>query len=240
MFDNPNYLLSIQKTKIKGKGYPYDIPSLSSLKELFFDGPVTFFTGENGSGKSTLLEAIAIGMGLNPEGGSKHFHFATEETHSHLHEDLKMIRGIKRPRDSYFLRAESFYNVASEIDRIGDNIHLAYGNQSLHTKSHGESFMTLLEKRLLGKGFYLFDEIESGISPSRQMEALTHIHRLVKNSSQFIISTHSPILLSYPNADIYDFSDKGIRKINFEETDPFRVTKDFLNNYQHMQKILFE
>ncbi|WP_226333845.1 AAA family ATPase [Echinicola marina] len=230
---------SIRKKKTNMRGYPYDIPALSSLKELSFDRPVTFFVGENGSGKSTLLEAIAIGMGLNPEGGSRHFHFATEETHSLLFEDLKMIRGITRPKDSYFLRAESFYNVASEIDRIADDIHLAYGNRSLHTRSHGESFMTLLEKRLLGKGFYLFDEIESGISPSKQMEALVHIHRLVKNNSQFIISTHSPILLSYPHADIYDFSNKGIRKINYEETDTFRVTKDFLNNYQHMQKILF-
>jgi len=238
--NNPNFVISIIKSEQTPEGFPYTIPSIFELKELSFDKPVTFFVGENGSGKSTLLEAIAVNLGLNAEGGSRNFNFRTTESHSQLYENLKIIRGHKRPKDSYFLRAESFYNVATEIDEIKDDILKYYGNKSLHTISHGESFMTILEKRLFGNGLYLFDEIESALSPSRQMQALAHMHSLVNRNSQFIIATHSPILLSYPNAVIYEFSEKGIQATEYENTEAYRVTKDYLTNYKHMQKLLFD
>ncbi|WP_143961828.1 AAA family ATPase [Litoribacter populi] len=236
---NLNYIQEIRKLGTKSTEYPYSIPSISKLKQLKFDKPITFFVGENGSGKSTLLEAIAINSGLNPEGGSRNFNFNTSDTHSSLHENIKLIKSHIRPKDSYFLRAESFYNVATEIDEIKDDIHKYYGNKSLHTISHGESFMTILEKRLFGNGLYLFDEIESALSVNRQIEALAFIHSLIVRNSQFIIATHSPILLSYPGADIFEFTDQGIQAIRYEDTEAYRVTKNYLTNYKHMQKALF-
>ncbi|AGA80244.1 AAA family ATPase [Echinicola vietnamensis] len=236
---NQNFLTSLKLYFGHKKGYPYDIPSLSNVKELSFECPVTFFVGENGSGKSTLLEAIAVGMGLNAEGGSKNFNFSTHESHSTLSEDITFIKGYRKPKDSFFLRAESFYNVASEIDRLGGDIHQQYGNRSLHSRSHGESFLALMENRFRGNGFYLFDEIESALSPSRQLDALAQMDRLVKQKSQVIMATHSPILLAYPNACIFEFSHQGIKMVPYEETETYRVTKDFLMNYKHIQHVLF-
>ncbi|QDH81007.1 AAA family ATPase [Echinicola soli] len=237
---NQNFLTSLETHFGNKKGYPYDIPSLANLKELSFEAPVTFFVGENGSGKSTLLEAIGVGMSLNAEGGSKNFNFSTQESHSALSADIKFIKGYRNPKDSFFLRAESFYNVASEIDRLAGGIHKHYGNRSLHSRSHGESFLALMENRFRGNGFYLLDEIESALSPARQLDALAQIDRLVKQRSQFIIATHSPILLAYPNAHILEFSHQGIQKTPYEETETYRVTKDFLANYKHIQHVLFD
>ena len=142
--------------------YPYTVPALAGFSGLRFRRPVTFIVGENGMGKSTLLEAIAVKAGFNAEGGSKNFRFATRETHSPLYGNLVLGRGLQ-PRDGYFLRAESFYNVATEIDQIADGIHRYYGDKSLHRQSHGESFLSLLEHRLRGNGLYIFDEPEAGI-----------------------------------------------------------------------------
>ena len=177
--------------------YPYTVPALAGFSGLRFRRPVTFIVGENGMGKSTLLEAIAVKAGFNAEGGSKNFRFATRETHSPLYGNLVLGRGLQ-PRDGYFLRAESFYNVATEIDQIADGIHRYYGDKSLHRQSHGESFLSLLEHRLRGNGLYIFDEPEAALSPSRQMYMLCRIKQLVESGSQFIVSTHSPIVMPTP------------------------------------------
>ncbi|WP_445946875.1 AAA family ATPase [Shewanella sp.] len=210
--------------------YPFTIPALTGFESLDFDADVTFFVGENGSGKSTLLEAIAVAMGLNAEGGNKNTHFATKASHSSLGDYLKTIKSFKKPKDSYFLRAESFYNLASYMEEEGREAYLgSYGGISLHQQSHGESFMATLLNKFRGQGLYLLDEPEAALSPSRQLAALSAIHQLVQDKSQFIIATHSPILLAYPRAKIYQFSATGITPINYQDTEHYQITKAFLN-----------
>ena len=216
--------------------YPFCIPAVKELDFLEFHPDVTFFVGENGSGKSTLLEAVAVAQGFNPEGGTKNSSFSTRETHSHLHHQLKSIKSFKRPRDGYFLRAESFYNLATLMDETG--YLQGYGGKSLHQQSHGESFMATLTNKLRGNGLYIMDEPEAALSPSRQLAALSAIHQLVEKNSQFIIATHSPILLAYPRAKIYQFSASGIHEVAYEETEHYAVTKDFLSRHQQMLAIL--
>jgi predicted ATPase len=173
--------------------YPFNMPAVRTLAEIEFAAPVTFFIGENGTGKSALLEAIAVVAGFNAEGGGKNFRFATRATHSPLHKYLRLIRSGVRPQDGFFLRAESFYNVATAAENYG--VEDAYGGQSLHEQSHGESFMALGLNRLKGKGLYFFDEPEAALSPTRQLSLLVAMQGLVERGSQFVIATHSPILL---------------------------------------------
>lgn len=219
--------------------YPYNIPSILNLDELQFSKSVTFITGENGSGKSTLVEALAINAGFNPEGGSRNFNFKTHDSHSKLYNKLKLVRSAYRNTDGYFLRAESFYNVASEIDNILDKGQITrnYGG-SLHECSHGESFLALVNKRLSGNGLYIFDEPESALSINSQFKLLVAINELVEKKSQFIIATHSPILLAYPGADIYKISGNGLKLVDYENTEQYRLTKYFLDNHKRMIKEL--
>jgi predicted ATPase len=205
------------------------------LEELEFRKSVTFIIGENGSGKSTLVEALAINAGFNPEGGSRNFNFRTQDSHSKLYHDIKLTRSPYRNTDGFFLRAESFYNVASEIDNILDKgqIKRNYGG-SLHERSHGESFLALVHNRLSGNGLYIFDEPESALSITSQLNLLIVIKELVEKESQFIIATHSPILMAYPEADIYHVSVNGLELINYEDTEQYRLTKYFINNYRKM------
>ncbi len=214
--------------------YPFSIPSIRDLHVLDFHPHVTFLVGENGVGKSTLIEAIAVAAGFNAEGGSKSFSFSTHDNVSELHEALRLIRGAQREKDGYFLRAESLYNVASEIDRLGSGLVDSYGGRSLHAQSHGESFMALALNRFRGQGLYILDEPEAALAPSRQLAMLVLVDQLVKEGgSQFVIATHSPILMAYPDATIYQLSvEGGIGQIAYEETEHFRVTRDFLNNRQ--------
>ena len=218
--------------------YPFSLPVVQNLETLRFHPDVTFFIGENGMGNSTLLEAIAQILRFNPEGGNKNTLFSTWETHSNLNDYLKSGKSFTVPKDGFFLRAESFYNVASYIDDTGYSG--AYGGKSLHEQSHGESFLSLLNYRFHGNGLYLLDEPEAALSPSRQLSALLLIDRLVKSNSQFIIATHSPIIMAYPSAKILLFSESGIHEVKYEETDNFKIAKDFLNNRQQMLKILLE
>ena len=224
--------------------YPFNIPALSKFSELEFNTPVTFFIGENGSGKSTLIEAIATAYGFNPEGGSSNMSFSTFDSHSVLSDYIVIMRNPIRPKDGFFLRAESFYNVASFIEQLdgedfsGKPLKQVYGG-SLHECSHGESFLALLTNRLFGNGLYIFDEPEASLSPQRQLSMLNVIKDLVDNQSQFIIATHSPILLSYPNSTIYQFKNDAIQKIKYEESEPYLTTKDFLNNYKRWHELLF-
>ena len=219
--------------------YPFSLPAVRSLEQLEMHPKVTYFVGENGSGKSTLLEAIAVSLGFNAEGGTKNFSFGTRRSHSELHEYLRVAKGYKQPRDGFFLRAESFFNVATEIERLDDGpggppIINFYGGLSLHEQSHGESFLALMTKRFGGQGIYILDEPEAALSPQRQLAVLSRIHDLVQDNSQFIIATHSPILMAYPDACIFQCSKNGVTEIAYEDTEHFRVTRDFLADPQRM------
>lgn len=218
--------------------YPFSIPAIASLSEIEFHPDVTFIVGENGSGKSTLIEAIALAMGFGAEGGTKNVQIQSADDVSTLTHHLKLERSFKKPKDYYFLRAESFYNVATYMDTVG---YLgAYGGKSLHERSHGEAFFAVLTDKLRGNGLYIFDEPEAALSPSRQLAALAAIHQLVRAESQFIIATHSPILMAYPNSKILVLDDHGITEVAYEETEHFSVTRDFLNRYPRMLSLLLE
>jgi predicted ATPase len=231
--------ITILQDKIEEKDeYPFSVPSIRNLNTLTFHPKVTYFIGENGTGKSTLMEAIAQTMGFNPEGGTKNSLFSTRDTHSNLSDFIKPGRSFKAARDGFFLRAESFYNLATYIDDV--QYASSYGGKSLHAQSHGESFLALLTQKFRGNGLYLLDEPEAALSPSRQLSALAVIHKLVKADSQFIIATHSPILMAYPDSTIYLFSENGIHEIAYEDTDHYRVAKDFLNHREQMLNVLFE
>jgi len=221
------------------------VQALADRKRLMLDTNVTFLVGENGSGKSTLLEAIAVACGFNAEGGTRNFNFATEETHSALWQHMTVARRTY-PRDGFFLRAESFYNVATNIDRMdrepsfGPSLIDSYGGKSLHAQSHGESFMALVQNRFGGNGLYLLDEPEAALSPVRQMTLLAEMDALVKRKSQFIIATHSPILMAFPGARIYQLDESGINEVAYEDTEHYQVTRRFLEDPQRMLRYLLE
>lgn len=212
---------------------------------LTFDRSVTFLVGENGTGKSTLLEAIAVACGFNPEGGTRNFNFSTRATHSVLGEYLTPSRR-RYPKDGFFLRAESFYNVATNIDEMDEEVAGAprliesYGGVSLHKQSHGESFLALVQNRFGGCGLYLLDEPEAALSPSRLLTLMAEMNALVKADSQFVIATHSPILMAFPEARIYELSETGIRPAAYRETEHYQLTKQFLDGPERMLRYLLE
>ncbi|QNH18541.1 Chromosome partition protein Smc [Xanthomonas sp. SS] len=220
------------------QAWPYSLPAVRNLGVLRFHPKVTFIVGENGSGKSTLLEAIAVAWGFNAEGGTRNFNFSTLASHSNLHDALRLGRSGRRPRDGFFLRAESFYNVASEIERLG--VIDSYGGVSLHAQSHGESFFALMLHRFGGNGFYVLDEPEAALSPSRQMAMLTRLHQLVQQRSQFVIATHSPILMAYPHADILQIGEDGLQRVAYRDTEHYRLTRAFLEQPQRMLDALLD
>lgn len=230
--------------------YPFDLPAVLHLGERSFRAPVTVFVGENGMGKSTLLEALAVAVRLNPEGGSRNLRFATKDTHSELHRLLRVTRGPRPPRDAYFLRAESFYNVATQIDKLDGHadhklteappILDSYGKRSLHEQSHGESFFTLFLRRFGGRGLYLLDEPEAALSPQRQLALLVRMHQLVQDGSQFVMATYSPILMGYPGADTWLFGENGISRTEAHATEHWQITKHFLNDPEGMLKELLD
>ncbi len=217
--------------------YPFNLPAVRSLHTLAFHPNVTFLVGENGSGKSTLIEALAVAWGFNPEGGGREHRFGTRESQSPLHRFVRPIRSPARVQDGFFLRAESFFNVASYLEQAGAT---RYGDKPLHEQSHGESFFALFDKRFIGDGLYILDEPEAALSPSRQLSFLAKLHELVLARSQLIIATHSPILLGYPNAWIYQASDFGLDRIEYEDTDHFQVTRKFLNRREMMLEVLLK
>lgn len=213
--------------------YPFSIPAIRRLGEIDLSPRMTFFLGDNGMGKSTLIEAIAVALGLNAEGGTQNFRFATRHSESELWKSLRIVKGVRRPRTKFFFRAESFFNVASEIERLdeepgGPPIIHSYGGRSLHEQSHGESFFSLVMERFGPEGLYILDEPESALSPIRQVAFLKRAHQLIREGSQFVIATHSPILLSFPGAWLYELSQEGIRRVEVEETETFRVTRSVL------------
>jgi predicted ATPase len=219
--------------------YPFNIAAVREIGDIQFHPNVTFFVGENGAGKSTVLEALAVALGFGPEGGTKNVRAGAASSVSPLHEALRVARGMPQPHDGYFLRAESFFNVATYMDEVG---YLdAYGGKSLHQQSHGEAFMSLLLHKFRGDGIYLLDEPEAALSPNRQIAALRAIHHLVLGASQFVIATHSPILLAYPHAKIIRFDQAGLCEVAYEDTEHFAVTRDFLNHHEHrVQQLLHD
>ncbi|WP_462412476.1 AAA family ATPase [Neobacillus sp. Marseille-QA0830] len=216
--------------------YPFSIPSISQLTDLSFHPNVTFIVGENGMGKSTLLEAIAISLGFNPEGGSLNFRFSTFDSYSELSDHLRVIRGVNKPKDGFFLRAERLYNLASNIEELdsdplgGSLVIDSFGGVSLHNQSHGEAFFSTFMNRFGGNGIYILDEPEAALSPLRQLSMLTRIHELINQNSQFIIATHSPLLMSYPTSQIIELTKNGIKESTLEETDHYKITKQFFDD----------
>ena len=248
-FDFNGYVMDIvqdRKEAWEDNYYPFNLDAVQSWERLALHENVTFFVGENGSGKSTLIEAIAIAAGFNPEGGSKNFNFSTEESHSTLSDHIRLSRAPKRNKDGYFLRAESYFNVASHINELdsepapGPPIIDSYGGTSLHQQSHGESFMSLLMHRFRGEGLYILDEPEAALSPQRQLAFLSRMHDLVKQGSQFIIATHSPILMAYPEAWIYELQDGGPLRVEWENVEHVDTTRQFLKHPQSYLRVLLE
>lgn len=209
--------------------HPFTIPAVNRLDSLVLHPKVTFLVGENGSGKSTLIEAIALAVGLNAEGGSQNIRFSTRPSESALHSLLRVVRGARRPKTAFFLRAESFFNVATVIDDLG--VQRSYGGKSLHEQSHGESFLALVTERFGRDGLYLLDEPEAALSPQRQLSLIAEFDRLARRErSQLVVATHSPILLAYPHAKIYALTPDGLAEVQYEETEHYTLTRNFLLN----------
>ena len=223
--------VSINWDRIDRNSYLRDIEALRELQSIQFHKPVTFFVGENGTGKSTMLEAIAVAMGFNPEGGSKNYRFSTYDSHSELYDALRVAKGICKPGWGYFLRAESFYNVATMEMEYADSAH---PSQRFHEKSHGESFLEIAQTQLKPHGLYFLDEPEAALSPQRQLALLVELDRCSKEESQFIIVTHSPILLGLPGADILSFDDGRVHQVEYEDTESYQVTEMFINHREHL------
>lgn len=242
-----NYISGVRLARpVPEDSYLHALPVVRQLKkqgELRFSKAVTFLVGENGTGKSTLLEAIAVAYGFNAEGGTRNFTFSTNRTHSELYRYLILSKKA-HPKDGFFLRAESFYNMATNIDEMdrepsfGAKVINSYGGVSLHEQSHGESFLALVHNRFGGHGLYLLDEPEAALSPSRLMTLIAEIHGLVKADSQFIIATHSPILMAYPGAEVYELSEDGICSVDYRQTEHYRLTRRFLENPDQMMHYL--
>lgn len=219
--------------------FPFSIPAIRTLDRLDLDPGVTFLVGENGSGKSTLIEAIAGAAGFNAEGGSKNFNFSTVDTSTELSRYLRLVRKVHRETDGFFLRAESFFNVATQVDELG--VLRGYGGKSLHAQSHGESFMALATNRFLGHGLYLLDEPEAALSHTRQLALLRLIHEFVRSEhSQFVVATHSPILTACPGATILELSEEGIRQVQYEETHLYDTYRRFLLDRERVLRYLLE
>ena len=231
--------LQIDWSAVPKHSYVRQIPAVKNISDITFESAVTFLVGENGTGKSTLLEAIAVAYGFNAEGGSKNFTFSTNTTHSEL---FRYVRLIKRgfAKDGFFLRAESLYNVATNIDYMDTlpsfdpPLIEGYGGVSLHRQSHGESFLSIVQNRFFGNGVYILDEPEAALSPMRLLSLMAEMNELVSKHSQFIIATHSPILMAFPNATILELTDDGLKKVRYQDTEHVRLTKHFLENPERM------
>lgn len=225
--------------------FPLDLPVIRHLQEVAFHPSVTYVIGENGMGKSTLLEGIAIAYGFNPEGGTLNFNFSNYDSHSNLDEYLRLKKGVYKPKDHFFFRAETFYNLATNIEELdreasGPKIIDSFGGKSLHQQSHGESFFSAFVERFQGNGLYILDEPEAALSPLRQISMLARINELVKQGSQFIISTHSPIIMAYPDAKILQISDEGMNEVTLEESNHYLLMKQFFEDKDRLLHHLFQ
>jgi len=228
--------VTLDREEIDVGRYPFSIPALRSLTTLELHPQVTLLAGENGSGKSTLIEGIAVAAGFNPEGGSRNMDHVTRPSHSELHGRLHIVRDARPTRDGWFLRAESFYNIATYIERLGVS---GYGDVKLHEQSHGESFLSLVLERFGDRGLYILDEPEAALSVRGVLALIRRMHELVEHGSQFIVSTHSPILLAYPGARIYVLDEHGLAETPWDETEVVDLTRSFLADRGRFLHYLF-
>jgi predicted ATPase len=228
------------------RGYPWHLPVVRALADgLQLHPRVTYLIGENGSGKSTLLEALAVAAGMNPEGGSSNFTYQTRQSHSVLWESIRLIRGARRPRTDFFLRAESLFTAATYIESLGRPGDLggdpltAYGGRSLHEQSHGEAFLAVMINRFGPDGFYVLDEPEAALSTQNCLTFLRRVHELAREGSQFVIATHSPIVLAYPDATILACTDADVAPVRYDDAEPVRLTRGFLDAPDAFLRALF-
>jgi predicted ATPase len=225
-----------------GEAYPWALPVVAALRGdgLALHPKVTYLVGENGSGKSTLLEALAVACGINPEGGSSGYAFSTRASHSPLGDELRLIRGARRWQTDFFLRAESLFTTATYLESLSHDPLQSYGGVSLHEQSHGESFLAVMVNRFGPNGLYLLDEPEAALSPQNCLTCLRRIHELVGVHSQFVIATHSPLVLAYPDATIYELSADGVQEIGYEQAEPVRLTETFLADRERFLSALLD
>jgi predicted ATPase len=220
--------------------FPWTLAAVAALAEdgLALNPAVTFLVGENGSGKSTLIEAFAVAAGLNAEGGSSNFSYSTRDSHSDLSRSLRLVRGARRPRTDFFLRAESFFTAATYLESLPGNSLGSYGGRSLHEQSHGEAFLALMLNRFGPKGLYFLDEPEAALSAQNCLTCLRRMSQLVGEGSQFVVATHSPILLAYPGATIYECGEAGLAPVDYDDAAPVRVTRGFLAGPERFLELL--
>jgi predicted ATPase len=236
---NDNFIKGVRVGEdIDASSYPFSIPSVKAIESLELTSPVTFLVGENGSGKSTIIESIAIAAGFNAEGGTKNYNFTSQDTASSLFKNITLIRGMSREKWGYFLRAESFYTTANYAESGTWPGPILFEGKHIHEQSHGEAFMSIVQE--FTPGLYIFDEPESALSPQRQLALLVAIDKLVKQGSQFIIATHSPILLAYPSATIYELSSEGIERVKYDDVEHVILSKNFLNDPEQYLRRLFD
>lgn len=230
--------ISIDWNKIDHDSYLHSIDALKNMEVLDFQKNITFFVGENGTGKSTLIEAIAVAYGFNPEGGTMNYRFSTFDDVSQLSSAIRMVKGYRRAKSNYFFRAESFFNVASKAEDYRDMTpkeiyYDRYGGKSLHEQSHGESFLAYFQS-FDQEGLYIMDEPEAALSPQRQLTLFIQIAKMAENGSQFIIASHSPILLGIPGADIISFDEGVMRRCGYEETESYQVMEMFIDHRERL------
>jgi len=229
--------LRINWDNIERNSYLRNIRTIAGINSLTFDSPITFFVGENGSGKSTLLEAMAVAYGFNPEGGTVNYSFSTYDSHSELCNAVTLAKSFNKVHSGYYLRAESFYNVATMEEEYSEG---SWNPLHLHQKSHGESFLTIINEYFKSNGLFFLDEPEAALSPQRQMTLLLKIAETAKKNSQFFIVTHSPVLLTLPGAEILSFDNGNLHKIKYEDTESYRITEMFINHREQILKRLLE
>ncbi|MFD1849456.1 AAA family ATPase [Oceanobacillus bengalensis] len=247
--DNTQYIKSVRLKKgliPSFSSFPFNLPVIENFQDIVFHPNVTYIVGENGMGKSTLLEGIAIALGFNPEGGTLNFRFSNYDSHSNLDEFLLVAKSVYKPTDSFFFRAETFYNLATNIEELdsqpsyGSKIIDSFGGKSLHKQSHGESFFSAFIEKFRGNGLYILDEPEAALSPLRQMSLLARINELVQEGSQFIISTHSPIVMAYPEGKIIELTEHGMYDTTLEKTGHYQVMKQFFQDKERLLHHLFQ
>lgn len=233
MLDRYLRSLQIDWKRVPDHSYLHEIAALRTLTSLEFDRSITFFAGENGTGKSTLLEAVAVASGFNPEGGTLNYRFSTYDETFDLSRAMRLVRGVKRPTSGFFFRAESFFNLSTKAEEYDREIYRpSFGDKDLHKQSHGESFLSFFQT-FDRAGLYIMDEPEAALSPQRQLTLLIHIIEMAEKGAQFIIATHSPILLGAPGSRILSFDGEEIHPCDYEDTESYRITKMFISDYKH-------